>query len=102
MNLGIRKWGLSGEALKAFITMVRDEQQVHVTAPENLYSAVIELDEPGGDVTGWTLTDIDGNEVSDEFMETQFGSVLAGQCLMVGTAVEDEPTPGIQPVVMSI
>lgn len=89
------KWGLSGQALEAFMQKLKDDELVPI--PEGLHSVVVELDEPGGDVIGWEVTDIDGNEVDDHFMGTSFGSILAGECLMAGTPVEDEPESSFKP-----
>ena len=89
------KWGLSGQALEAFIQKLKDDELVPI--PEGLHSVVVEVDEPGGDVVGWEVTDIDGNEVDDHFMGTSFGSMLAGECLMAGTPVEDETVTLFQP-----
>ena len=88
-------WELSGDKLFDFINKLSDDELAPY--PNELHSVVVELDEPGGDVIGWVTTDIEGNEVADHFMETAFGSLVAGECLMSGKPVEREPETGFKP-----
>jgi hypothetical protein len=95
MSEHLLKWGLSGAVLNAFIQKLDDDELVPI--PEALHSVIVEIDEPGGDVVGWEVTDIEGNEVDDYFMSTAFGSLLAGECLMAGISVKDEQESYFKP-----